>query len=110
MTTTDSNKRRRRMAREPKATSDAQANPDVGQSPESAATPAVQKAPSKCEKVLSLLRRTGGATLDELVAETGWLPHTTRAALTGLKKKGHAIERSKVNDVSRYIIVEAVAR
>ena len=27
-----------------------------------------------------------------LTAATGWLPHTARAALTGLKKKGHAVE------------------
>jgi hypothetical protein len=32
-----------------------------------------------------------GATLDELVAATNWLPHTTRAALTGLRRRGHEI-------------------
>ncbi len=32
-----------------------------------------------------------GATLAELVAATGWLPHTTRAALTGLRKRGYAV-------------------
>jgi len=43
-----------------------------------------------------LLQRDCGATLDELVASTGWLPHTTRAALTGLRKRGFtiAIDRS----------------
>lgn len=35
----------------------------------------------------------GGASLDELAGATGWLPHTTRAALTGLRKKGHAHTR-----------------
>ena len=30
-------------------------------------------------------------TLDELVASTGWLPHTTRAALTGLRRRGYAV-------------------
>jgi hypothetical protein len=30
-----------------------------------------------------------------LVAATGWLPHTTRAALTGLRKRGYAIERER---------------
>ena len=43
---------------------------------------------SKISMVADLLRRKGGATLAELVAATGWLPHTTRAALTGLRKKG----------------------
>jgi hypothetical protein len=30
-------------------------------------------------------------TLAELVANTGWLPHTARAALTGLRKRGYAV-------------------
>jgi hypothetical protein len=47
---------------------------------------------SKIDAVLALLRRNGGASLADLAAATGWLPHTIRAALTGLRKKGHAIE------------------
>ena len=30
-------------------------------------------------------------TLAELVANTGWLPHTARAALTGLRKRGYTV-------------------
>jgi hypothetical protein len=56
------------------------------------------RAGSKQALVISLLQRKGGATLDELVDATGWLPHTTRAALTGLRKKGYAIEKSKGED------------
>lgn len=48
---------------------------------------------SKIGIIADLLRREGGATLSELVAATGWQPHTTRAALTGSRKKGHGIER-----------------
>jgi hypothetical protein len=33
---------------------------------------------------------------------TGWLPHTVRAALTGLKKKGYGIHSDKVGDVRTY--------
>jgi hypothetical protein len=33
---------------------------------------------------------------------TDWLPHSVRAALTGLKKKGHAIERGRRDDVTFY--------
>jgi hypothetical protein len=40
---------------------------------------------------VGLIRRDHGATLAELVAATGWLPHTTRAALTGLRKRGYAV-------------------
>ena len=41
--------------------------------------------------MITLLKRPGGATLAELVAATSWLPHTTRAALTGLRKRGYAV-------------------
>ena len=42
---------------------------------------------SKQVLVLSLLSRPEGATIDDLLSATGWLPHTTRAALTGLRKR-----------------------
>lgn len=58
---------------------------------------------SKIARVLALLRRTQGATLAELVEATGWLPHTTRAALTGLKK-GHVITKTKRNATTCYHI------
>ncbi|GGE97900.1 DUF3489 domain-containing protein [Sphingomonas prati] len=57
---------------------------------------------SKIAMVAQLLRRDDGASLDELVQVTGWLPHTTRAALTGLRKKGHAIIRSGETGATRY--------
>jgi hypothetical protein len=41
------------------------------------------------------MKRSKGATLDELVEATDWLPHTTRAALTGLRKRGLSVERVK---------------
>ncbi|MDB5651143.1 MAG: hypothetical protein JWL62_2663 [Hyphomicrobiales bacterium] len=44
--------------------------------------------------IIELLRRSDGASLDELVAATGWLPHTSRAALTGLRHKGLVLEKS----------------
>jgi hypothetical protein len=50
---------------------------------------------SKQALVISLLSRAKGATLDDVVAATGWLPHTTRAALTGLRKKGHELAKGK---------------
>ena len=60
--------------------------------------------PSKAAMVLGLLTREEGARIDELIAVTGWLPHTTRAALTGLRKKGHTIVREKVDGITRYAI------
>ena len=61
---------------------------------------------SKKDLVLGLLRRPEGATLDDLVTATGWLPHTTRAALTGLRKKGHVVEKTKRDDATCYRVTE----
>src|SRR5271157_1941419 len=63
---------------------------------------------SKLAAVVSLLRREGGATIDQLAAATGWLPHTTRAALTGLRKRGFGIERreEKGERAGAYVIVD----
>lgn len=72
-----------------------------------AAEPGAVTAPhptSKSATVIELLRRTDGATLADLTAATGWQNHTARAVLTGLKKKGHTIERTKEDGVSRYRI------
>ncbi len=62
---------------------------------------------SKTATIITLLARAQGATAAELIEATGWLPHTTRAALTGIRKKGHAIDRGKREGVTCYRIVEA---
>jgi len=62
---------------------------------------------TKIGRVIALLERKDGATLDEMVEVTGWLPHTTRAALTGLKKKGLTIERDKRGDKACYRITKS---
>jgi hypothetical protein len=70
----------------------------------------VATSPAKATKiglVTTLLRRDQGATLAELVEATGWLPHTTRAALTGLRKKGHSLAKTTRNDATCYRIAEA---
>ena len=76
-------------------------------------TPAVQlsaatdkSAPkTKNQQVIDLLSRDGGATLEETSTLVGWLPHSTRSFMTGLKNKGHNIESDKVDGVRRYRIV-----
>lgn len=65
------------------------------------------KRATKTDKVIALLKRKQGVSIDELAKATGWLPHTTRAAMTGLRKKGHTIERKTVDGVSRYAIASA---
>jgi hypothetical protein len=74
---------------DPAASSEGSANPlpaETGSAP---------RAGTKQALVISLLEREQGATLDDLTAATDWLPHTTRAALTGLRKKGHDVTKSK---------------
>ena len=62
---------------------------------------------SKIARVIALLKRKQGATLAEMIETTGWLPHTTRAALTGLRKKGHVLDKSKRDEITCYRIVVA---
>ena len=102
-------KKPRRMAREPQP-EDADQTPgdmaatdnvDVGE----AAPPPV----SKKSLIVGLLGDENGASLAAIVAATGWLPHTARAALTGLRKKGHVIERFSVDGETRYRIPAAPA-
>jgi hypothetical protein len=64
------------------------------QIPAALAAPEVRPA-TKQALIIDLLRREGGVTLADLVAATGWLEHTTRAALTRLRQAGFAVERSK---------------
>ena len=69
------------------------ASPDEGGHPARAAAP---RDGSKLALVIELLRRAGGATIPNLTEATGWLPHTTRAALTGLRKRGYAVIRERI--------------
>lgn len=48
---------------------------------------------TKAAKLLSLLQTRTGASLEEMVEATGWQSHTVRAAMTGLRKKGHITEK-----------------
>ena len=60
------------------------------------------KPPGKQQQLAALVVRDEGATLDQMVAATDWLPHTTRAALTGLRKKGYVVTSDKVDGVRTY--------
>jgi Protein of unknown function (DUF3489) len=53
------------------------------------------RANSKLALLVDLLSRDRGATIADLTTATGWLPHTTRAALTGLRKRGFGLARLK---------------
>jgi len=73
-----------------------------------AAQPSPAPRITKLGMVLELLRRPEGCSLDELITATGWQPHTTRAALTGLRKKGHQLTSEKADGGARiYRVVDA---
>jgi hypothetical protein len=56
----------------------------------------------KRDQLASLLLRDEGATIEQMVTGLGWLPHTARAALTGLKKLGYAIDSDKIDGLRTY--------
>lgn len=49
---------------------------------------------TKIGKVQAMLERPSGATLAAICKATGWQPHSARAAISGLRKAGHVIERT----------------
>jgi len=59
--------------------------------------------PTKSATLVALLQRAEGADLAELMAATGWLAHSVRAALSGLRKQNRELSRHKdVSGASRY--------
>jgi Protein of unknown function (DUF3489) len=68
-------------------------SPDEGGHPARAAAP---RDGSKLALMIEHLKRADGATIPNLTEATGWLPHTTRAALTGLRKRGYAVIRERI--------------
>jgi hypothetical protein len=103
--TNPTTKRPRRMARELKSVGAIEA-------PTSALAPIIEPKPakpsSKSSLVLQMLQQPEGVTIAQIVTATGWLAHTTRAALTGLKKKGHEITSEKAEGEDRVYRAAAV--
>ncbi len=62
---------------------------------------------TKKARLIALLSQKGGADVPSLSNTLGWLPHSTRAALTGLRKAGYEITSVKPDNgkPSRYQIV-----
>lgn len=65
--------------------------------------------PGKHQMVIDLLTRAGGATLETMSTKVGWLPHLTRAFMTGLKKKGFVLDSERVAGVRHYRITSLPA-
>jgi hypothetical protein len=53
------------------------------------------RASTKRAMLIGMLERPEGASVAEIGQRLGWLPHTVRAAITGLRHAGHEVTRSK---------------
>jgi len=66
---------------------------------------AASPATTKLACLVALLEASGGATLADLCAATGWQAHSVRGALAGtLKRKGFSIVSERIDGVRRYRI------
>jgi hypothetical protein len=63
---------------------------------------------SKTSQVIEMLKREGGATVDEIMTRMGWQQHTTRALLSAggslTKKHGLTITSEKIGETRTYFI------
>lgn len=90
-------RRPRRMARAPQNQSELR---------ETSASPSTAPLPTKLRRVLDLLQHPEGCTVARLMEATGWQAHTTRAVLTGLRKKGHHLTSRKPESGARIYRIE----
>jgi hypothetical protein len=59
---------------------------------------------SKRDQLRRRLEREGGASLKDLERAFGWQPHTLRAAISGLRKAGHDVQRENGDNGAIYRI------
>jgi hypothetical protein len=64
---------------------------------------------SKQAQLIAMLMQPDGKSIDELSQALGWLPHTTRAVISGLRKSGHVVSRAKSDDGQSLYRIEAPA-
>lgn len=62
---------------------------------------------SKMAQDLHLLRQQEGVALADLGELTGWQPHSIRAALSGLRKRGYVVEHAIRDGAARYYLLGA---
>jgi hypothetical protein len=91
-----------------KAKSTRKASP-AKKAPKGRKKPDAARAGSKTAKILDLLKRSGGATMKELMKATNWQPHSVRGFLSGTirKKMGLTVASTKGEDEERNYSVKA---
>ncbi len=74
-----------------------------GSKPKGKTSPAAVRPGTKQALLIDLLKRKKGATIEEIIAVTGWQAHSVRGAISGaLKKKlGLAVTSERVGDRGR---------
>ena len=62
-----------------------------------ASVPGADRPPASTKRamLIGMLERPEGASVAEIGQRLGWLPHTERAAITGLRRAGREVTRSK---------------
>ena len=63
--------------------------------PVSVSSPDLPRASTKRAMLIGMLERAQGASVVEIGQRLGWLSHTVRAAITGLRHAGREVTRSK---------------
>ena len=58
-----------------------------------------QRPGGKLGVLLESVARPEGATLGDLTAASGWLPHTARAALTRLRQRGYDVAMRSITSM-----------
>ena len=77
---------------EPDPSAGTTAGPTASPDPKPASAP---RPGSKQARLIAMLMQPNGKSIDELSQAFGWLPHTTRAVISGLRKSGHVVTRAK---------------
>ena len=77
---------------------------DVGKAPQGQTGGSGARKGSKQQLVVKMLSAAEGASISELMAATNWLPHSTRAVLSRLRKEGYTLDRQRAEGGSRYKI------
>ena len=57
--------------------------------------PAIKVPKTKRDQLIKMLNAKNGAGADVISRKLGWQPHTTRAAISGLRKAGFEVQSEK---------------